>query len=198
MLLSLAVLSQVLRTVLLAGGALVVALAGLDWAVRTRRLSPFSGVARFMRGRVEPRMAGIERLVVRSGGHPSATPWWMVLAYMVVALLLLALAGTAVDVAQDLLRAMSSGAPGLFVLAIRWTFGFLTIALMVRVLSSWIPSLAHSRWTRWSIGATDWLLGPIRQVLPPFGPVDVSPIVAYFALQVARWLVVDVLLRSLW
>jgi YggT family protein len=36
-----------------------------------------------------------------------------------------------------------------------------------------------------------------RRVLPPLGPVDVSPIVAVFALYVALFLVNDVLLDTL-
>ena len=38
--------AQLLRTVLLAGAAVVAAVAAVDWAVRTRRINPFNGVAR--------------------------------------------------------------------------------------------------------------------------------------------------------
>lgn len=194
MLPTLAALSNLLRTALLVGGVVMLAVATADWAARTRRLSPFGGLSRFLRGRVDPRLAGIERLVVRTGGHQSATPWWAVFAYIVFALAVLAVAGLLLDAVRELSVAASGGALGMVVLAVHWTFGFFILALIVRAVTSWVPALATSRWTAWSYGATEWMLRPLRRVLPAFGPVDISPIVAYFALSFVRYLVEGVLL----
>lgn len=194
MLPTLVLLSHALRLALLAGGIVVLAVATVDWAVRTRRLNPFAGVSRFMRARVEPRLAGVEQLVVRAGGHASSTPWWAAFAYVVGALLVRALADVVFDGLAELAVASSGSPLAIAVLLVRWGFGFLTFALLVRVLSSWIPALAHSRWVGWSYGATEWMLRPLRRVLPALGPIDISPIVAYFGLGVARWLVESVLL----
>src|SRR3954469_18781110 len=87
---AIATLAAVLRSVLLVGGVAVAAVATADWAARTRRINPFGGVARFMRAQVDPRLTGIERQVTRAGGHPSATPWWALVVYVIVAALLLA------------------------------------------------------------------------------------------------------------
>lgn len=194
---ALALVSASLRTLLLVGGVVFGAVAVVDWAVRTRRINPFSGVARFMRSRVEPRIAGVERQVSRVGGHPSSTPWWALVMYVVCAVLLLA----ALDLLSTLLRqAMSAtalGGAGLILLAVRWTFGFLSFALLVRVIASWLPGLAARRWIAWSFGATEWMLRPLRRVVPSFGVMDITPIVAYFGLQVAQWLVETVLLGGL-
>jgi YggT family protein len=192
----LALLTQTLRTVLLSGAVVVAALAAVDWAVRTRRINPFNGVARFMRGRVEPRLAGVERQVMRAGGHPSTTPWWALLAYIVLALLLLAVMDLLVSLIADLVGAVTAGPAGILLLLVHWTFGFLSVALMVRVLSSWFPRLATSRWASWSYGATEWMLRPLRALLPPFGPVDISPIVAYFALWILQ-MIVESALRAI-
>lgn len=43
---------------------------------------------------------------------------------------------------------------------------------------------------------TDWIIVPIRRVLPPFGIIDASPIAAYFALYLLRGLVMSVLFRA--
>jgi YggT family protein len=193
----LAVVSGTLRPMLLFGGIAFAGVAMVDWAVRTRRINPFSGVARFMRGRVEPRLVGVERQVMRVGGHPASTPWWALVAYVVFAALLLA----AIDMLSSLVReaavASSMGSAGLTLLVVRWTFGFLLFALLVRVLTSWFPSLASRRWVAWSYGATEWMLRPLRRVVPSIGVMDITPIVAYFALQVAQWLVEKVLLAGL-
>jgi len=50
------------RTALLLIGAFVAIICTVDWAVRTRRINPFSRVARFFRGRVDPLMAPVERV----------------------------------------------------------------------------------------------------------------------------------------
>jgi YggT family protein len=192
---ALSTLTGFLRSVFLAGGVALAVVAAADWAVRTRRLNPFGGVARFVRARVDPRLAGVERQVIRAGGRTSTTPWWALVAYTIVALLVLA----ALDMIGALVRqaalATSLGGIGVLLLAVRWTFGFLQFALLVRVLSSWLPRLGASRWIRWSYGATEWMLRPLRNLIPSFGVIDITPIVAYFALQLVRYLVESILLR---
>src|SRR5947209_13780820 len=92
-----------LRSVMLAVGAVLAVVAAADWAVRTRRISPFSGVARFLRARVDPRLAGVERQVVRLGGHPAATPWWGLVAYVLFAMLVIAGIDQVVSLGSDAL-----------------------------------------------------------------------------------------------
>jgi YggT family protein len=192
-----ALVSDTLRRLLLVGGLVFAGVAALDWGVRTRRISPFSGVARFMRARVDPRIAGVERQVARVGGHPTSTPWWALVMYVVLAVLLLAALDLVASLLQQALAATSLGSVGLLLLAVRWTFGFLIFALLVRVVVSWLPGLATRRWISWSFGATEWMLRPLRRVVPTLGVMDVTPIVAYFALQIAQWLVETVVLAGL-
>ena len=195
---ALAALTHMLRALLFAGGVALAAVATVDWAVRTRRINPFYVIARFMRGRVEPRLAGVERTVLRAGGHPSTTPWWALLAYVVFALLLIATIGFVGELLDDVMAATSNGAGGVVLLLVHWTFAVLRIALLIRVFGSWFPRLAASRWLSWSYGATEWMLRPLRGVLPTFGMIDLSPMVAYFALYLVQMLVERVLLGGLW
>jgi YggT family protein len=194
---ALATFSALLRSVFLVGGLALAVVATADWAVRTRRLNPFGGVARFMRTRVDPRLVGVERQVLRAGGRTTTTPWWALALYAILALLVLA----ALDMIGALVRqaalATSLGGMGILLLLVRWTFGFLTFALLIRVLSSWLPRLGASRWIRWSYGATEWMLRPLRNLIPSIGGViDITPIIAYFALQLVQWLVETILLRA--
>ena len=65
-------------------------------------------------------------------------------------------------------------------LLLSWAFAFLKLALMVRVLSSWFPVSPYSKWVRWSYVLTDWLIKPLRRVIPTLGMIDITPIVAWF------------------
>ena len=195
-LIALSTLSTLLRSALLALGVGVAAVAAVDWAARTRRINPFSSVARFLRGSVDPRIAGIERQVVRAGGQPSTTPWWAFLAFIVLALLMLAALDMLAGIVREVAYAADTGGTGYLYLVIRWAFGFLRLALLIRVLSSWFPRAAGSRWLHWSFGATEWMLRPLRRVIPAFGMVDITPILAYFILQFAEGLVSRVLLAG--
>jgi YggT family protein len=194
---ALATLTAFLRTAFLAGGVALAVVAAADWAVRTRRLNPFGGVARFVRARVDPRLAGVERQVMRAGGRATATPWWALVLYVVVALLVLAALDMIGALVQQAALATSLGGTGLLLLAVRWMFGFLQFALLVRVLSSWLPRLGESRLVRWSYGVTEWMLRPLRNLIPSFGVIDITPIVAYFALQLLQALVENILFATL-
>src|SRR5258705_2303093 len=79
------------RLVFLYSAIGVAAICAFDWAVRTRRINPFNRVARFFRGRIEPMMAPVERVVVRSGGLPTAAPLWALAAVIVGGILLISL-----------------------------------------------------------------------------------------------------------
>lgn len=193
----LATFSGFLRTVLLAGGVALALVAVADWAVRTRRLNPFGGVARFLRSNVDPRLAGVERQVLRAGGHPSQTPWWAFVAYVVVAALILAAFDMLLGLLAQAYQATSLGSLGMLMLLVHWGFAFLRFAVLVRVIGSWFPRAAASRWLRWSHGATEWLLRPLRGVVPSIGMIDLTPIVAYFGLQVVEWLLTRVLFSGI-
>jgi YggT family protein len=194
---ALAAVSALLRSVLLGVGLVFGAIALADWAARTRRISPFNGFSRFLRGSVDPRLSGIERQVVRAGGHPATTPVWALVAYVVLGALLLAALDIIAGLVRQAVYATSLGGMGFLFLIVRWTFAFLQFALLIRVISSWFPRAAGSPWMRWSYGTTEWMLRPLRGVIPSLGMVDITPIIAYFGLQVIEWLVTRVLFSGL-
>ena len=175
---------QVLRTVLLSIAVVFGAICVLDWAVRTRKISPFNGIARFCRSTVDPFIAPIERKVVRAGGTPAAAPLWALAAVVVGGILLL----TVLDVIRfevvKSIIATSEGPSGIFVLLVGWTFGILKAAIVVRVISSWLPISPHSPWVRWSYLLSEPLLAPLRRIVPGLGGLDLTPIVAYILLDI--------------
>jgi YggT family protein len=169
------------------GLAVVAALFALvDWAVRTRRLNPFGPVARFFRRVIDPLMLPIETRIVKSGGQPQNAPWFTLAVIVVGGLLLFGLLDFLGMVIGQVGWAMSS--PGRFgLLVLSWGFLLLKVALVVRVVSSWIQVSPYSRWVRWSFVLTDWMVEPLRRLLqrlfPGIRQIDFSPLLAFFLLS---------------
>lgn len=186
---------DVLRVVVFVVAALALVVFTIDWLVRTRRLSPFGAVARFFRRVVDPLIVPVERRVVRAGGLPASAPWWALVAVVLGGLVLLALLEFVRGQLAYAIAAGNAGVRGLLAVIITWTFGILQIALIVRVISSWVRISEYSRWVRWTIPLTEWLLRPLRNLIPPLGGmVDLSPLVAFLLLALLRSVLMRVVL----
>lgn len=175
---------QILRTALLSIALVFGAICILDWAVRTRKISPFNAIARFCRSTIDPFIAPIERRVVRAGGTPAAAPLWALAAVVVGGILLLTLVDVIrLEIARSII-ASQSGSAGIFRLLVSWTFTILKVALVVRVISSWLPVSPYSGWVRWSYALSEPILAPLRRIVPNLGGLDITPILAYFLLNI--------------
>ena len=173
------------RVVLLYLAIALAIVCAVDWAVRTRRISPFSRVARFFRGSIEPSMAPVERMVVRAGGVPSSAPLWTLVAYAVFGIALIQILEFLGDIFYQIV-VVSQQPSQIGLLAASWAFGILKLALIVRVLSSWFPISPYSKWIRWSYVLTDWLIKPLRRVIPAIGMIDITPIIAWFLIALIQ------------
>jgi YggT family protein len=175
---------QLLRTALLSIAVVFGVICVLDWAVRTRKISPFNAVARFCRSTVDPFISPIERRVVRAGGAPASAPLWALAAVVIGGILLLTLLDVIrLEVIRSII-ASQEGTAGIFHLLVSWTFTILKLALVVRVISSWLPISPYSGWIRWSYALSEPILAPLRRVVPNFGGLDLTPILAYFLLNI--------------
>jgi YggT family protein len=184
----------VARIVFLGLAAVVIVVCVVDWAVRTRRINPFSSVARFFRGSIDPLLAPIERRIVRSGGLPSNAPWWALAGVIVGGITVLWLLGFVRSQTAALALAADSGGRGIVRFVVSWIFVLLQVALFARVIVSWIRVSPARWWVRWSFALTEPYLAPLRRLIPPIrGAIDITPIIAYFALTFLSGLV----LRSL-
>ncbi|MFN2565795.1 MAG: YggT family protein [Gemmatimonadaceae bacterium] len=190
---ALGVVSAGLRYALFGAAVVAGVVAAVDWAVRTRRINPFGSTARFFRRTVDPLMVPIERRVVRAGGRPSSAPLWALGGVVVGGLLLIALFDFLTRQIGFAAAAFSGGTRGVLMLLVGWTFALLRIALIVRVISSWVGVSPYSKWVRWSYGLTEWMLAPLRQIIPLLGGIDVTPIVAYLVLGLLQGVVLTVL-----
>ena len=154
----------------------------IDWMVRTRRVNVFGTLARFTRSKIDPVLEPIERRVVRAGGNPASAPLWALAAVVIGGILLVSVLDFIRAEILGLSLAAQSGPRGYLRLLVAYTFDFLRVALMVRVVSSWLPVSPYSGWIRWSYAVSEPILKPLRQIIPAMGPIDITPVIAYFLL----------------
>lgn len=183
---------SVVGYVVFAIAALTAVVALVDWAVRTRKLNPFGVVARFFRRVVDPVMAPVEARIVSGGGLPQNAPWWALVIVVVGGLVLIAALRFIGDMLLQATGAFSSPRATI-ALVVSWAFGLLRIALIARVIASWVRISPWSRWIRWAYVLTEWMLAPLRRVLPAVNGLDLSPLVAYFALYLLQMVVLGAL-----
>lgn len=186
-------LDRLVRGLIVAGFAYASVVALTHWLVRSKRLQPFGAWPRFVRSVSDPVLHPVERRLLRAGGNPQDAPLWLIGGVIVGGLILLALVRWAMQFALDLAYLTSAGPQALAFQAVSWLFGLLNLALLVRVFASWFGVSEYAKWMRPFVWLTDWLLEPIRRRMPLAGPFDLSPIVAYLLLMVARWVVLRLL-----
>jgi len=175
---------RVLRITLFVAVVIIAVICLVDWLVRTRRINAFNPIARRMRSTIDPLMAPVERRVVRAGGLPASAPWWTLVFAVIGTIVVIWLLGFIRSQVGLIATSSRAGAGGMVVLLIRWTFSILTLALIVRVISSWFGMSPYSPWIRWSFQLTEWFMAPLRRVVPTIGVIDITPIVAYILLRV--------------
>lgn len=175
----------VLRGVLLTIAIVFGVICLLDWAVRTRKISPFNAIARFCRSTVDPIIAPIERRIVRAGGTPASAPLWALAAVVIGGILLLTvLEAIQLGVINSVGTARGPG--GIAYLLVSWTFTILKAAIIVRVISSWLPISPYSKWINWSYRISEPMLAPFRRIVPNFGGLDLTPIIVYILLSIIQ------------
>ena len=173
---------SVVRYTVLAVAVIFAVFCLIDWLVRTRRVNLFGSLARFCRSKIDPVLEPIERKVVGAGGNPQHAPLWGLAAVVIGGILLISILDFIRAQVIGLAFASRGGAMGLFELLVGWTFDILRLALMVRVISSFLPVSPYSKWVRWSYVLSEPILKPLRAVIPTIGPFDITPIIAFILL----------------
>lgn len=173
--------------------AWIAVVAVANWLVRTRRISPFSPLARILRRMSDPWVIPVELRVVRAGGNPQHAPWWLLGVAVVAGLLVLVVTRWTVGLVLGVLFAARSGPLAVVRLAVNLAYWVLMLALFVRVVGSWLGVGRFNRWMRLPYALTDWLVKPLQRVIPPIGMIDITPLVAWLVLMIGRALIMSVL-----
>lgn len=162
------------------------AAAVASWLVRTRRVAPFSQLGRSLKSASDVLVNPVERRLVRGGGNPVHAGMWLVVGVAIAGLLLIFVLQWATSFFEQAYWAFTHGFKPLYRFVVSFGYSVLMIALLARVIGSWFGVFRYARWMRPAYVLTDWIVNPIRKVLPPVGALDVSPIAAWLALWMLK------------
>ena len=173
---------------------LSVVVAFTAWLVRARRVSPFGALGRALRAASDPLIRPVEMRLVRLGGNPVNAGWWLVVVVALGGVVLLSLLDWAVGLFYGISAAAGGGPRAVLAFLIGALYSVLFAALLLRVIGSWFGLFRYSRWMRPAYALTDWLVEPIRRLLPPMGALGWSPLVAWLVLWLLKQLLLNVVL----
>ena len=163
------------------------------WAVRRRRIGPFGAWPRLVRRVSDPVLLPLERRVIRFGGSPQDAPLWLLGIVILGGLVLLSLTSWAMGTIGTL-GVLASASPRDWArVLVSWAFSLVMAAIFIRVIASWFGVSEYRGWMRPLVFLSDWIIQPIRRLLPSTGMIDFSPMVAWLVLWVARGFVLGML-----
>ena len=163
------------------------------WAVRRRWLVPFGWWPRFVRRWGDPLLRPVERKLHAAGANPQDAPLWLLGGVLVAGLLAISLVRWLLG-AIALFGSMRHAGPRAWLqLAVIAATSLLSLAIIVRVIGGWLGAGRYNRWMRPAYLLSDWIVEPIRRRLPAFGPLDLSPLIAYILVLVLRGVLLSVL-----
>ena len=123
---------------------------------------------------------------MRAGANPVDAPLWLIGAVAVAGLLALGLVRWIAG-AGMLVHAMQGAGPGAWImLVLNASISLLMMAILIRVIASWMGAGRYNKLMRPVYFVTDWLVEPIARRLPPMGRIDLSPLIAYVLLLLLR------------
>jgi len=181
------------RSIVLLALAFAATVALTHWAVRSRRINPFGAWPRLVRRISDPILLPLERRVINAGGNPQNAPLWLLGLVIGGGLLLLSLARWLISTASGLVLLAQGGVRVWIQVLLSAVFTILMAAILIRVIASWLGIGPYRKWMRPVYALTNWLIDPIRRILPPVGIFDFSPMVAWLVLYVVRGFVLGLL-----
>ncbi len=72
-------------------------------------------------------------------------------------------------------------------------FYLLSLAILARVLLSWVSVSPYHPAVELLYQITEPILAPLRRVIPPVGMMDISPIIAMFLLRIIGQVLVEII-----
>lgn len=178
----------------------VILLMLLRFILNYADMNPFSRPVIHVRRLTDPLVNPVRRALAGLGVQPNGAPLVVVLLTILLGFFVLRLAGSILSVAAGITNAVASGEAGGIVAIIGYLlYGLLSVyslLIVIRIIFSWGRVTYANRVMRFLINVTDPLLIPLRQMIPPLGMFDISPIVAFVIIFLFQQAIALTLLRG--
>jgi YggT family protein len=160
-------------------------------------LNPFGWASRTLRRLTDPFVIPVRGSLRQVGIDPKFAPLVVILVSILLGYFLLQLVATIATTVSGVIDSILTG-------AIISVLGFILYGLIsiyillvfMRIIFSWGMVSYTNPVMRFLVNATEPLLGPLRRIIPPLGPFDISPIVAFLILWLFQAAIAGTLLRG--
>jgi len=181
---------------LVVGVALVALRAIFDYM----EANPFTWHYRHVRRATEPVLLTARAILRGFRLDPRVAPLIVVIMLIALWLVLAQTTSNVLNMIAGVLFAIASHKPNMVTGIIGYLlFGLLglyTVAILVRILFSWVGASYANRFFRFTVRITEPLLALVRRMVPTVGMFDVSPLIAYAIVWVCQMAVAATLLRD--
>jgi uncharacterized protein YggT (Ycf19 family) len=176
---------EIVRLVVFAAFFTSAAAALGSWAVTTRRLGPFGRTEQLIRRLTDPVLTPVEHMLLARGKNPQHAPWWLIGVSVVAGIIIIATSQWIATTWGRATLAIEAGPRGIIWLTVYYAGRLIMLALIARVIGSWVGIGRFNKWMRPAYLLTDWIVNPLRRIVPNFGMLDVTPIIAWVLLWIA-------------
>ena len=160
-------------------------------------LNPFGWASRTLRRLTDPFVLPVRGGLRQVGINPKFAPLVVILISILLGYFLVQLVSTVAMTVSGVITSLQTG-------AIVSVFGFIlygllsiySLLILMRIIFGWGMVSYSNRIMRFLVDTTEPLLGPLRRMIPPLGPFDISPIVAFLILWLFQSAIMGTLLRG--
>jgi YggT family protein len=160
-------------------------------------LNPFAWASRTLRRLTDPFVVPVRGTLRHVGVDPKFAPLVVILVSVLLGFFLVQLVSTIAMTVSGVITSLLDG-------AIISVLGFILYGLIsiyillvfMRIIFSWGMVSYTNRVMRFLVNTTEPLLGPLRRMIPPLGPMDISPIIAFLILWLFQAAIAGTLLRG--
>lgn len=163
-------------------------------------LNPFSRPVMLVRRMTDQFVNPVRRALAGFGINPNGAPLVVILLTILLGYFVMMLTASLLNTAAGVAESVSSLKPGGVVALLGYLlYGLLSLyslLIVIRIIFSWGQLGYGNRVMRFLINATDPVLTPLRQIIPPLGMFDISPIVAFIIIWLFQAAIKMTLLRG--
>ena len=175
----------------------IVLLMLLRFIVNYTDMNPFSRTALTVRRLTDPLLMPVRRSLAGLGIDPKVAPLITVLLAILVGWFAVQLTDSILGtIAGVLLSTQQRRFIALVGYILYGALDVYSILIFMRIIFSWGMVSQRNRIMRFLLNVTDPLLVPLRRMIPPFGMLDLSPIVAFILIWLFKAAIAGTLLRA--